>query len=103
VEKFRNALALEGLETTSYVGTPIHLRPRFQERLFWGKGCPWECGHADRRVEYKEGDCPEAEKRCNGEELILSSVGLHVPCRDYLDQIADAFKKVAARALSGEL
>jgi len=103
VEKFRNALALEGLETTSYVGTPIHLRPRFQERLFWGKGCPWECGHADRSVEYKEGDCPEAEKRCNGEELILSSVGLHVPCTDYLDQIADAFKKVAARALAGEL
>jgi len=103
VEKFRNALALEGLETTSYVGTPIHLRPRFQEKKFWGKGCPWDCGHASRVVEYKEGDCPEAEKRCNGEELILSSVGFHVPCGDYLDQIADAFKKVSARALAGQL
>jgi dTDP-4-amino-4,6-dideoxygalactose transaminase len=103
VEKFRNALALEGLETTSYVGTPIHLRPRLLEKHFWGKGCPWDCGHALRKVEYKEGDCPEAEKRCNGEELILSSVGFHESCRDYLDQIADAFKKTASRALAGEL
>lgn len=103
LEKFRNALALEGLETSSYVGTPIHLRPRLLEKRFWGKGCPWDCGHASRKVEYKEGDCPEAEKRCNGEELILSSVGLHEPCTDYLDQIADAFKKTAARALAGEL
>jgi len=103
LEKFRNALALEGLETTSYVGTPIHLRPRFKEHRFWGKGCPWDCGHASRLVEYKEGDCPEAEKRCGGEELILQSVGFHVPCREYLDQIAEAFKKVASRALGGRL
>jgi len=103
LEKFRNALALEGLETTSYVGTPIHLRPRFKEHRFWGKGCPWDCGHASRLVEYKEGDCPEAEKRCGGEELILQSVGFHVPCREYLDQIAEAFKKVVSRALGGQL
>jgi perosamine synthetase len=102
LEEFRNALALEGLETTNYVGTPIHLRPRLTEGRFWGKGCPWECGHADRRVEYKKGDCPEAEKRCDGEELVLLSVGFHVPCRDYLDQIAAAFKKVAARALADD-
>jgi dTDP-4-amino-4,6-dideoxygalactose transaminase len=103
LETFRNALALEGLETSSYVGTPIHLRPRFQEHLFWGKGCPWTCEKAARRLEYKVGDCPEAEKRCSGEELVLSSVGFHVPCRDYLDQIVDAFRKVVNSALAGEL
>lgn len=103
LETFRNALALEGVETTSYVGTPIHLRPRFMERRFWGKGCPWSCSHAARELVYKEGDCPVAEKRCSGEELILPSVGFHVPCRDYLDQLAEAFKKVVNKALAGEL
>jgi len=103
LEKFRNALAIEGVENMSYVGTPIHLRPRFQERKFWGKGCPWDCGHADRLVEYKEGDCPVAEQRCLGEELVLPSVGFHEPCREYLDQIADAFKKVVNAALAGDL
>ncbi|MBI5119316.1 DegT/DnrJ/EryC1/StrS family aminotransferase [Candidatus Poribacteria bacterium] len=103
LENFRNALALEGLETGSYVGTPIHLRPRFQEQRFWGKGCPWTCGHAERVVEYKKGDCPVAEKRCSGEELNLPSVGFHVPCNDYLDQIATAFKRAAKKALAGEL
>jgi dTDP-4-amino-4,6-dideoxygalactose transaminase len=102
LEKFRNVLALEGVENASYVGTPIHLRPRLQERKFWGKGCPWDCGHASRLVEYKQGDCPVAEQRCSGEELTLPSVGFHVPCRDYLDQIADAFKKVVNTALAEE-
>ena len=103
LETFRNALALEGLETMSYVGRPIHLRPRLQERRFWGKGCPWSCSHAARPVEYGEGDCPVAEQRCSGEELVLSSVGFHVPCREYLDQIADAFRKVVKAALAGSL
>lgn len=103
LENFRNALALEGVENVSYVGTPIHLRPRLKERMFWGKGCPWTCGHSGRDVQYKEGDCPVAEKRCSGEELILPSIGFHVPCKDYLDQIAQAFKKVAGQALSGKL
>ncbi|RJP15983.1 MAG: DegT/DnrJ/EryC1/StrS family aminotransferase [Candidatus Abyssobacteria bacterium SURF_5] len=103
LEKFRNALALEGLETNSYVGTPIHLRPRFQERRFWGKGCPWSCGYAGRSIEYRKGDCPVAEKRCSGEELTLQSIGFHVPCTDYLDQIGAAFKKAANKALAGNL
>jgi perosamine synthetase len=103
LDTFQNALALEGVENRSYVGTPIHLRPRFQEHRFWGDGCPWTCGHAGRLVEYKKGDCPVAEKRCSGEELILPSVGLHVPCREYLDQIANAFKKVVNAALAGNL
>lgn len=103
VDTFRNALALEGLETARYVPVPLHLRPRIKDHFFWGKGCPWTCGHADRVVEYKEGDCPEAEKRCAGEEIILSSIGFHEPCNDYLDQIAEAFKKVAKAALAGDL
>ncbi|GAB4341601.1 MAG: DegT/DnrJ/EryC1/StrS family aminotransferase [Candidatus Abyssubacteria bacterium] len=103
LESFRNALALEGLETTSYVRIPIHLRPRMQERRFWGKGCPWSCSHAARQVEYQPGDCPVAERRCSGEELVLPSIGFHVPCREYLDQISSAFKKTAHRALSGGL
>ncbi|RJP65935.1 MAG: DegT/DnrJ/EryC1/StrS family aminotransferase [Candidatus Abyssobacteria bacterium SURF_17] len=103
LENFRNALALEGIETNSYVNVPIHLRPRFQEQRFWGKGCPWTCGHAGRMVEYKVGDCPVAEKRCSGEELCLPSVGFHVPCNEYLDHIVASFKKAANQALAGSL
>ena len=77
-----------------YVGRPIHLRPRIQEKeYFFGKGYPWTC--AQREVTYAVGDCPVAEARCADTELTLGGGPAWRGDQSALvDQILDAFEKV---------
>lgn len=93
-EKFIAAINAEGVSLFHYVGLPIHLRARFQEHHYYGKGCPWECPFAKRRVVYKKGDCPVAEHRCKETELNLPGSPFVESCRELLDQIIRSFKKV---------
>lgn len=92
-EKFIEAVAAEGVGLSAYVKVPIYLRKRHQERhFFYGKGCPWSCGHAAREVVYNKGDCPVAEERCEKRELNTSIPML--PSKELFDQVLDAFRKV---------
>lgn len=93
-EKFIAAIKAEGVPLFHYVGLPIHLRARFQEHHYYGKGCPWGCLFAKGKVVYKEGDCPVAEHRCRETELNLPGSPFVEPCRELLDQIISTFKKV---------
>ncbi len=91
------ALAAEGVPIgMGYVGTPIHLRPRMQEKnYFFGKGYPWTC--AQRDVTYAAGDCPVAEARCANTELTLGGGPSWRGDQSALvDQILGAFEKVTA-------
>ncbi len=94
-ERFIRALQAEGVPIWTYVNVPLHLRRRFQERKFYGKGCPFDCPHAGRRVEYREGDCPVAEERCKKRELNMGSTSWFVDLRPLMEQYAAAFQKVA--------
>jgi len=96
-ENFIRALQAEGLGIGRYVNTPIHLRPRFQDHYYYGKGCPWTCPFADRLVTYREGDCPVAEEFCSEHELTIYTGGLAVECKPLLDQIYQAFEKVTSQ------
>ncbi len=60
----RKAVRAEGVNLASYVRTPIHLRPRFQDFEFFGKGYPWKIPFADQSLVYRPGDCPNAERFC---------------------------------------
>ncbi len=97
-ETYVKALSAEGVPIgLGYVGVPIHLRPRLQERqYFYGKHCPWECGVASRDLYYHPGDCPVAEDRCTRTEL---SFGAGAAWRGdqsaLVDQILSAFYKVS--------
>jgi len=94
-DKFIEALAAEGVTGIGhYVGIPIHLRNTMQDHHFYGKGCPWECPLADRRIEYHKGDCPVAEERCEKTELDFSASRLGRECSKWLKQVIDAFHKV---------
>ena len=78
----------------AYVGKPIHLRKRYQEReYFWGGGLPWSLGK--REVKYQERDCPVAEKRCAEEEMNIGSTGWYEDCTELMDQVGAAFRKLA--------
>jgi dTDP-4-amino-4,6-dideoxygalactose transaminase len=94
-ERYIEALEAEGVPVLTYVKKPIHLRRRFQDRFLYPRGCPWTCGHAQRDVQYNEGDCPVAERICANEELVLPAYRLAADHRDLMDRVADAFTKVA--------
>ncbi len=91
-EVYVAALNAEGVGVGSYVGTPIYMRSRYQEReYFWGGGLPWSLGKRD--VVYREGDCPVAEEQCK-RELIMGGASWYEDCTVHIEQIAEAFKKV---------
>ena len=97
-QRYIAALAAEGVPVSaSYVGTPLHLSRRFVERRgYVGGGLPWSA--AQREITYSPGDCPVAEYRCAEVDLSLFlGANLYRPAPELLDQVADAFAKVAAR------
>jgi len=95
--KFIQALNAEGVPIFLWAEVPFHLRPRSMEHYFYGKGCPWECPLASRKVTYKKGDCPVAERRCEVEELNLYWTPMVTYDEELLDQILAAFRKVTNR------
>ncbi len=100
-DQFAEALNAEGLPASSgrtgYV--PVYWNPLYEERNMWAQGCPFDCAHAHRRVEYRSGDCPEAEA------IWKRTVGLPSfpqPCDPaLLDQCLEAVAKVARNLAPG--
>jgi perosamine synthetase len=63
---FRNrlcaALESEGVSVALWHVEPLPAFPIFQEKIGWGKGCPWSCQHYGREITYRREDYPEAIK-----------------------------------------
>jgi len=98
-KRYVEALRAEGVSIGRYVGTPMYLSPRLQQHFFWGKGCPWSCKFAVREVNYKRGDCPVAEERCEKREIIVGSINWYgKEMRDLVDMYLEAFRKVTEQA-----
>jgi len=96
-QRYVAAVAAEGVPINSgYVQTPIYLRARHQEHAyFYGKGCPWKCHFARRVVDYRRGDCPVAERRCDEQELTIGGAPAWLGDQTALmDEYLDAFRKV---------
>jgi dTDP-4-amino-4,6-dideoxygalactose transaminase len=91
---FCAALRAEGVPADPYVQVPFHLRPRFQNRDWLGRGFPWSL--ADPAPEYARGDCPVAEALCEQEWQIKASFHEDVP--ELMQQIAVAIAKVGDAA-----
>jgi len=98
-DRFLEALRAEGVSAGAYVRMPIYLRPRHQDRFYYGRGCPWDCPFARRKVVYRKGDCPVTEERCEKTELNIGSTGWYGPqFRDLIDMYLEAFRKVVEHA-----
>lgn len=97
-DRYIKALRAEGVSIGTYVGTPIHLRRRIQQHHYWGRGCPWSCKFAVREVNYRKGDCPIAEERCDKRELNVGSINWYnKEMRAIVDMYLEAFRKVTAQ------
>ena len=94
-EKYVEALRAEGVSIGTYVGTPIHLRRQMQQHYYQGRGCPWSCRFAVREVNYRKGDCPVAEDRCEKRELNVGSINWYdKEMKIIVDMYLEAFGKV---------
>lgn len=97
--QFMDALRAEGVPISgSYVGTPIHLRPIFQNKEWWlGNGYPWAAHPAGDSISYATGDCPVAEQRCAELDLMMGGSAWYQDLTPMVEQIGEAFRKVTAQ------
>ena len=58
-EKVQEALTAEGMHVGQWQRASVPAQEIFQNRIGYGKGCPWTCGYA-RPVEYRKEDYPNA-------------------------------------------
>jgi dTDP-4-amino-4,6-dideoxygalactose transaminase len=93
-EQFTKALNAEGIPAGyGYIKRPLYLFRVLKEKVTYGSShCPFDCPLYGKKIEYKEGDCPNTEKVLK--ELIT------LPCNEFFTEedvsdIARALRKVA--------
>lgn len=93
-ERFAAALSAEGVGAGTWLGQPLYDFPVFSKQLTFGTSHhPFDCPSASRKVEYKPGLCPNAEKSLS--ELVILTINEFYTEQD-IDDMAAAIKKVAA-------
>jgi len=95
VARFIEALQTEGAQVAEQRGiNGLHLNRAFQERPGYGEGCPFDCPHTAREVDYTKLDLRAVRKR---ENAITSPCFGHAK-KELLDQYLDVFAKVTENA-----
>ncbi len=96
----QNALFAEGVPVMEWHSFPVPGQSIFQKLDAYGKGCPWNCGHARQGITYDSNDYPETQKMfaasfvlynmyaSNGLELMKYYVDAFHKVFDSLDDIA---------------
>jgi len=94
-ERIIQALVDEGIYDGLANGyANLHLLPIFQEKIAYGKkSYPWNLTENGKKISYKKGICPIAEK-LHDESLIMFEVCLFELSDSDIDLIIKAFKKV---------
>lgn len=92
-DEFAAAVSAEGVKAEGYAPIPVHLQEVFTKKVGYGRThCPFDCPVYGKKVEYKVGDTPEAEKLCKQDVIIPCYHALH---GSDLNDIAAALTKVA--------
>jgi len=91
------ALRAEGVEAGLWLTEPVPAMSIFRRREGYGGGCPWTCHGSE--VRYHPEEYPRAAALLAGSIVIGSqSYPLFPQPPELIDQYADAFEKVVARA-----
>jgi dTDP-4-amino-4,6-dideoxygalactose transaminase len=92
----QKALQAEGIELGQWQRMPVPAQSVFQEKVGYGKGCPWTCRHYGRNVEYRGEDYPETVKFIRAHAYLS---GVYPPnTMELMERYVRGFKKVTARA-----
>ena len=89
------ALAAEGIPSTSGYPHPLYKNPLFQERLVYGaEGCPFTCNRHNRReVDYSQVHHPVAEDLCSSRaiwtDMVRPPLGI-----DDMREVVSAIEKI---------
>jgi len=93
-DEFTEAVSEEGVKAEGYTPIPVHLQELFTKQVGYGRThCPFDCPVYGKKIQYKAGDCPEAEKLCN-EDVIIPCY--HALRGSDLNDVVTALTKVAS-------
>ena len=96
---FASAVSAEGVGCGTWLGKPLYFFEVFSEgRTFGTSHYPFDSPYASRRVEYRPGLCPNAERVL--EELTVLTVHEFYSEQD-VDDMAAAVRKVAEASAKG--
>lgn len=92
-DEFSEAVTAEGVKTEGYAPIPVHLQEVFTMQVGYGRThCPFDCPVYGKKVQYRAGDSPEAEKLCKQDVIIPCYHSLR---GSDLNDIVSALTKVA--------
>lgn len=98
-ELVAKAVAAEGIPCSIGYVRPLHKHPLFQNALHGSlrSGFPLTSHYYGRQMDYRQVECPEAERLCREESLWIGHSAFLGTTQD-MDDIADAFVKVQENA-----
>ena len=93
--QFQEALAAEGVDVFNSYPAPIYQNEVFLEQNFYTNGCPVNCPHYNKRIDYKVflEKCPVAERVCKEEAIWLNHPMFLAP-QSGMDAIAASVQKL---------
>lgn len=93
-QRMEQALNAEGVPVGQWQRLPVPHQQIFQDRVGYGRGCPWHCAQSE--VLYRIGDYPESERFLASHLYVF---GINPPNGpELMQRFADAFAKVTASA-----
>ena len=90
-DKFVKAMAAEGIRAPLIYPEPLYFNPLFNEMNVYPKKCPYSCPYYGKKISYKPGLCPTAEKLTN--EMIRLPLHPSISMKDIHD-IIEAVQKI---------
>jgi len=94
--RFRAALSAENIFAGAGYRSPVYMREQIlNQRTVTAEGCPFTCPYYGRKIEYREGMCPQTEEMIS--RIVSIPIGPAFTDRD-CDDIIEAVQKVS-RAL----
>jgi perosamine synthetase len=94
-DRLIDALEAEGVPAMIWHVEPLPAFPIFQEKVGWGKGCPWSCKYYGRDIQYRGSDYPETIKLLD-ESFIIGDehAPIYSQSREAMKYYVAAFHKI---------
>jgi dTDP-4-amino-4,6-dideoxygalactose transaminase len=97
LDAFLRALGAEGVRVRA-IESPVHEYGIFQDKEFYGKGCPWKCQFAQTERSYDNIHLPRIEAMRSSAFYIGIGGGFVTENVDVIREVAEAFRKVVNNA-----